>query len=213
MHNVCSVNIKKMKSYHHGNLKKELIECACNICERDGYSKLSIRSLAKESNVSQTAPYRHFKTKKDLFAAVACEGFKKLNDQISSINDSSPQKYLIKCGKTYINFGLTKANTYDLMFGTAVGNYADYPELNESANKLFSILLSSFKKLSNDDDETVAFKCITLWSMVHGLVGIIRKVNIVGDGNNNGPMPFAKQISKNLDFHLDKVITGLIETK
>ena len=46
-----------MKSYHHGNLKQELIDCACKMCERDGYTKLSIRSLAKESNVSQTAPY------------------------------------------------------------------------------------------------------------------------------------------------------------
>ena len=55
-----------MKSYHHGNLKQELIDCACKMCERDGYTKLSIRSLAKESNVSQTAPYRHFKTKEDL---------------------------------------------------------------------------------------------------------------------------------------------------
>ena len=55
-----------MKNYHHGNLKEELISCACVMCERDGYTKLSIRSLAKESNVPQTAPYRHFKTKEDL---------------------------------------------------------------------------------------------------------------------------------------------------
>ena len=108
--------------------------------------------------------------------------------------------------------GLNNANTYDLMFGTAVGNYADYPDLSESANNLFQFLLSSLRKLSDDDDEIVAFKCITLWSMVHGLVGIIRKVNIAGDGSKDGPMPFANQISKNLDFHLDKVITGLIET-
>ena len=47
------------------------------MCERDGYTKLSIRSLAKESNVSQTAPYRHFKTKEDLYAEVAIEGFNK----------------------------------------------------------------------------------------------------------------------------------------
>ena len=67
-----------MKNYHHGNLKKELIEAACFLCERDGYTKLSIRSLAKESNVSQTAPYRHFKTKECVYAAVAEEGFKKL---------------------------------------------------------------------------------------------------------------------------------------
>ncbi|MFL2708374.1 MAG: TetR family transcriptional regulator [Gammaproteobacteria bacterium TMED226] len=201
-----------MKAYHHGNLKKELIRCACKMCERDGYTKLSIRSLAKESNVSQTAPYRHFKTKEDLYAAIAKEGFEKLNKEMSSIKTKNSKNYLINCGKAYISFGLKNANTYDLMFGTAVGSYVDYPDLNESANKLFQILLSSFKKLSDDADEIVAFKCITLWSMVHGLVGIIRKVNIAGDRNSNGPMPFANQISKNLDFHLDKVITGLIET-
>ena len=202
-----------MKTYHHGNLKKELIKIACKLCERDGYTKLSIRSLAKESKVSQTAPYRHFKTKEDLYDAITKEGFDKLNKEMLSIKAKNPKNYLIDCGKSYIDFGLKNANTYDLMFGTAVGNYADYPELSESANNLFQILLSNFKKLSNDNDETVAFKCITLWSMVHGLVGIIRKVNIAGNHNRNGPMPFAGQISKNLDFHLDKVITGLVETK
>ena len=221
--NVSSVNINvlckhcqhyaiAMKTYHHGNLKKELIKCACVMCERDGYTKLSIRSLAKESKVSQTAPYRHFKTKEDLYAAIVKEGFDKLNKKMMSIKIKDSKNYLIGCGKTYIDFGLNNANTYDLMFGTAIGNYADYPDLSESANNLFQFLLSSFRKLSDDDDEIVAFKCITLWSMVHGLVGIIRKVNIAGDGSKDGPMPFANQISKNLDFHLDKVITGLIET-
>jgi hypothetical protein len=33
----------------------------------------------------------------------------------------------------------------------------------------------SFSKLANESDEVIAFKCITLWSMVHGLVGILRK--------------------------------------
>ncbi len=67
-----------MKSYHHGNLKQELIDCACRLCERDGYTKLSIRTLAKESGVSQTAPYRHFETKEALYASVAQDGFNKL---------------------------------------------------------------------------------------------------------------------------------------
>ena len=40
-----------MSSYHHGNLKQELISCASKICERDGYTKLSIRSLAKEKPI------------------------------------------------------------------------------------------------------------------------------------------------------------------
>ena len=52
--------------YHHGNLREELIRCASNLCHQYGYEKLSLRSIAKEANVSQTAPYRHFETKVSL---------------------------------------------------------------------------------------------------------------------------------------------------
>ena len=109
-----------MKSYHHGNLKQELIDCACKMCERDGYTKLSIRSLAKESNVSQTAPYRHFKTKEDLYAEIAKEGFNKLYKTISKVKSKNIEENLIFLGEEYVAFGVKNANTYDLMFGTAV---------------------------------------------------------------------------------------------
>ena len=205
-----------MKSYHHGNLKQELIDCACRLCERDGYTKLSIRSLAKESGVSQTAPYRHFKTKEVLYASVATEGFKKLSKAFHvDANKKITKKHLVEIGCKYIEFGLKNANTYDLMFGTAVGNFADYPELLESANSSYENFRSSFSKLANDSDEVIAFKCITLWSMVHGLVGILRKVQVIGDESmidpEVGPMSTANVIADNLEGHLDKVVSGLIK--
>ena len=58
-------------TYHHGNLKEELISSACKICELNGHDQMSLRSIAKEANVSQTAPYRHFKTKESLLAEVS----------------------------------------------------------------------------------------------------------------------------------------------
>ena len=114
-----------MKSYHHGNLKQELIDCACKMCERDGYTKLSIRSLAKESNVSQTAPYRHFKTKEDLYAEIAKEGFNKLYKTISKVKSKNIEENLIFLGEEYVAFGVKNANTYDLMFGTAVTDFTN----------------------------------------------------------------------------------------
>jgi len=205
-----------MKTYHHGNLKQELIDCACRLCERDGYTKLSIRSLAKESGVSQTAPYRHFKTKEVLYASVATEGFKKLSKAFYiDANKKITKKHLVEIGCKYIEFGLKNANTYDLMFGTAVGNFADYPELLESANSSYENFRSSFSRLANDSDEVIAFKCITLWSMVHGLVGILRKVQVIGDESLTnpevGPMSTANVIAGNLEDHLDKVVSGLIK--
>ena len=205
-----------MKTYHHGNLKQELIDCACRLCERDGYTKLSIRSLAKESGVSQTAPYRHFKTKEALYASVATEGFKKLSKAFSiDVTKKITKKHLVEMGCKYIEFGLKNAHTYDLMFGTAVGNFADYPELLKSANSSYENFRSSFSKLANDSDEVIAFKCITLWSMVHGLVGILRKVQVIGDealiNPELGPMSTANVIAGNLEDHLDKVISGIIK--
>jgi AcrR family transcriptional regulator len=204
-----------MKSYHHGNLKEELIACACRLCERDGYTKLSIRSLAKESGVSQTAPYRHFETKEALYASVATNGFKKLSKACYiDTKKNVSKKQLVEIGCRYIEFGLENANTYDLMFGTAVGNFADYSELLEAANKTYDNMRSSFSKLANDSDDIIAFKCLTLWSMVHGLVGIIRKVHVVGDDlkePNHGPISSARIVADNLEQHLDKVLSGLIQ--
>ena len=202
-----------MKTYHHGNLKEELIACACKLCDRDGYTKLSIRSLAKESGVSQTAPYRHFETKECVYAAVATVGFKKLNELVFF---DSPKKItkikLVANASKYIEFGLKNANTYDLMFGTAVGNFADYPDLLKSANETYDNMKDSFASLADDSEQIIAFKCITLWSMLHGLVGIIRKVNVVGDDYDDsaGPISSANMIANNLEEHLDKVISGLI---
>ena len=204
-----------MKSYHHGNLKEELIACACRLCERDGYTKLSIRSLAKESGVSQTAPYRHFETKEALYASVATNGFKKLSKACHiDTKKNVSKKQLVEIGCRYIEFGLENANTYDLMFGTAVGNFTDYPELLEAANKTYDNMRSSFSKLANDSDDIIAFKCLTLWSMVHGLVGIIRKVHVIGDDlehNIHGPMSAGRMVADNLEQHLDKVLSGLIQ--
>ena len=204
-----------MKNYHHGNLKEELISCASAMCERDGYTKLSIRSLAKESNVSQTAPYRHFKTKEDLYAAVSRHGFNKLSKAIHvDIDKKVTKKQIVDMAIKYIEFGLKNANIYDLMFGTAVGNFSPYPELLESANSSYDNFRSSFSKLANDSDEVIAFKCITLWSMVHGLVGILRKVQVIANeplmNPDDGPMPSALFIASNLEDHLDKVVSGII---
>ena len=203
-----------MKSYHHGNLKKELIICACKLCEKDGYTNLSIRSLAKESGVSQSAPYRHFSTKSDLYAAVAVQGFSELGKACHmDPSKKITKKKLVETGRKYIEFGLNSANTYDLMFGTAVGSFSNYPDLLISANATYDNFRLSFKKLANDSEEVISHKCIILWSMLHGLVGILRKVRIAGESykESEGPMAGANMIAKNLDAHLDIVLTNIIK--
>ena len=49
-------------TYHHGNLKEELISSACKICELDGHDQMSLRSIAKEANVKMLL-MGHFSTR------------------------------------------------------------------------------------------------------------------------------------------------------
>ena len=197
-----------MSSYHHGNLKKELLSCASKMCERDGYTKLSIRSLAKESNVSQTAPYRHFKTKEDLYAEVAKEGFNKLFKAISKYNSNDHERDIIDAAKAYIRFGLKNANTYDLMFGTAIKDFTKYPKLFQAANQTYRHIRSSFKDYSNNkDDLFIEESCIDIWAKIHGMVGLLRKLEVVPTKLLDMPdTPFKaiNMISKDLDKNLKK---------
>ena len=197
-----------MNSYHHGNLKKELLDCALKMCERDGYTKLSIRSLAKESNVSQTAPYRHFKTKEELYAEVAIEGFNKIHKAISNYDSNDSKRNLIDGAKAYIKFGLKHANTYDLMFGTAIKDFTKYPMLFEAANKTYLHIRSTFKEFSkNKDDLYIEESCIDIWAKIHGMVGLLRKLEVVPVKLVEMPdTPFKaiNLISKDLDSYLKK---------
>ena len=58
------------KKYHHGDLKIQLIKSGLQMVQEDGINKLSLRRLAQMCNVSEAAPYSHFKNKEELFFPV-----------------------------------------------------------------------------------------------------------------------------------------------
>ena len=163
--------------YHHGNLKEELISSACTMCEATGHDHMSLRSIAKEANVSQTAPYRHFKTKESLLAEVSKRGFEELTDKmklaISKENIKSAKDRFLEMGLAYLEFGLEKRKTYDLMHSPIIDK-VEFPELLNAAqgafDELVQVLTDLFPGISEDD---LGKKCIKFWAMMHGLVGLL----------------------------------------
>ena len=165
-------------TYHHGNLKEELISSACKICEVDGHDHMSLRSIAKEANVSQTAPYRHFKTKESLLAEVSKRGFDELTERMNEAlnkkhNALSLEDQFLEMGLAYLEFGIEKRNIYDLMHSPSIQK-ADFPELLESARGAFDVLVKILMKLHPGIDENqLSQKCMKHWAMMHGLIGIL----------------------------------------
>ena len=163
--------------YHHGNLKEELISSACIICEANGHDHMSLRSIAKEANVSQTAPYRHFETKESLLAEVSKRGFEELTDRmklaISKGNIKSANDKFLEIGLAYLEFGLEKRKTYDLMHSPVIDK-VQFPELLNAAQGAFDELVQILKELyPGISEDAVGKKCIKFWAMMHGLVGLL----------------------------------------
>ena len=67
-----------MSTYHHGNLKSALKECAITLIENKSLHHLSLRQLGSLCGVSATSVYSHYKSKEFLLAAIAEDGFVQL---------------------------------------------------------------------------------------------------------------------------------------
>src|SRR5260370_21477004 len=94
------------RPYHHGDLRRALIEAGRRLLESEGPSALSLRAVAREAGVSPAAPYHHFKDKGELLDAVAQEGWQMLDDALAKAKAASPnpRETMNNLGVAYVCF-------------------------------------------------------------------------------------------------------------
>ncbi|MCP5065373.1 MAG: helix-turn-helix transcriptional regulator, partial [bacterium] len=79
---------KRKGAYHHGNLRRALIETGLQLVDERDATALSRREVAGRLGVSTAALYRHFPSRAALLAAVAEEGFRLLGEEIRQVIDT-----------------------------------------------------------------------------------------------------------------------------
>ena len=151
-------------------LKLRLIAMARRVLERDGLEALTLRAAARAAGVSHMAPYRHFKDKDELLAAVAEEGFRELAAYMDTMAASGDPR---ASGIAYVNFALDNPALYRLMFGAGLPSPARFPELFAAGAEAFrhSLPASGTGVLDTVSGETPA-SAIARWSIVHGLASL-----------------------------------------
>ena len=166
------------KSYHHGNLKEELIKKGIELINEVGENKLSLRKLAIICGVSNSAPYTHFKSKDELLKGMSLYILNLLKLELENTRKKYKNKenLLVMLGKTYVIFFLKNPKYYyflssrkdieiDLSIKIDNNNMTALDILKEEAINKFSKL-----GISNEDIQN---KILTMWSLVAGLVAVI----------------------------------------
>ncbi|TBO28687.1 TetR/AcrR family transcriptional regulator [Aquabacterium lacunae] len=66
------------RTYHHGNLRRAIMDTALQLAEEQGDDQINLREVARRLSVSPSAPFRHFTTQRALVTALAEEATLKL---------------------------------------------------------------------------------------------------------------------------------------
>ena len=160
--------------YHHGNLRRALVDEAVQTIHRAGVDALTLRGVGAALGVSRTALYRHFADKDALLAVVAREGFVALKAALDEARTRTPdlRDQLTEMGAAYVRFALDNQAHYQVMFGRFLERCKDEPELMADASAAFQTLfvmiqdLQRAKKARQGDPlELSRF----VWAAVHGI--------------------------------------------
>jgi AcrR family transcriptional regulator len=96
--------------YHHGDLRRVLIDAALQIVAESGADAVSVREAARRAGVSPGAPFRHFPTRTALMAAVAAEAQRlfeqALQVHLSVVPDSDPLARFRAFGLAYLSWAM-----------------------------------------------------------------------------------------------------------
>ncbi|MBU1304973.1 MAG: TetR/AcrR family transcriptional regulator [Alphaproteobacteria bacterium] len=154
--------------YHHGDLRRALLDAALLILEREGETGLGLRDLARAVGVSPAAPYRHFDGRAGLLEALAVTGFQRFTRAMADVSLSQPSDPLAAMGKTYVLFALNNAALFRLMFSPQLKR-DNRPGLRMAADAAFATL----RHVSGGDAPAGRIAALAAWARVHGLAVLL----------------------------------------
>jgi AcrR family transcriptional regulator len=157
------------------DFREKLCDAALQIFAEKGVDGLTMRDVAARVGVSPMTPYRYFKDKDAMLAAVRARAFndfaKALEGAVHRGKDSIAQSNA--AGKAYEDFAFMHAEAYRLMFMVAEKDTDQRDELLQLAVERARATMSYHVKqlveegVFEGDPELIGY---VLWAAIHGLV-------------------------------------------
>ncbi len=162
----------KERPYHHGDLKRALLETAEEMLREERNWQFTLREVARRAGVSHMAPYNHFADKSALLAELAMVGFERLRAALTaprSRKARSIREEFLDLGRAYVHFGESHPALYRLMFSQDAGSNV---QLRERAVAAFGVLLELLERGQKEGalrKRPVRGQAAASWAQVHGI--------------------------------------------
>ncbi|MGJ3507105.1 TetR/AcrR family transcriptional regulator [Enemella sp. A6] len=156
-----------MGKYHHGDLRRAVLDRALEVVAESGPRALSLRAIAADLGVSHTAPRHHFGSNAGLLSAIAVEGFRMLRERLVVLREAGAP--LLDLGVAYVEFATEYPAHFAVMFEPTLTD-PDDPTLAQAADEAFGELRAGVAAMApHSGTEDAAALVIAAWSLMHGL--------------------------------------------
>jgi AcrR family transcriptional regulator len=168
------------RPYHHGDLRRALLDAAEAILDRHGVAALTLRAAAREAGVSHAAPTHHFGDLTGLLTALAASGFVRLHARLLAeleVAGSDPRSRLTALGRGYVGFARACPGLFQLMFRSERLDWSS-PELSTAGASAFALVTQDDElRAEGYSDGCQRFRSLAVamarWSLVHGLATLL----------------------------------------
>jgi AcrR family transcriptional regulator len=170
---------RRPKTYHHGDLRRTLIEAGLEVLEQGGVAALELREVARRAGVSHAAPYRHFADKGAFMAALIEVGFHRLARQIEETILSvpnQPEVRLQRLASAYVHFALANPWLMREMFsGLTIEkeSYSSVQDATKAVSKLFITIVEEGQSQGLVRAGNSGELASVIWSLLHGMSVLI----------------------------------------
>jgi len=165
----------KKRPYHHGDLKRVLIDAAARLIEHGDVAGLSLREVARSAGVSHAAPYHHFKSKDALLGSVGASGFYKLAAQFLETTKDliDPVEQLLVFSSETAAFAEKNPGLYRVMFRLLRTHEESSEEGMKAGQELLAILVRAVGAAQTSGrlpEGNATDLALRLWAAVHGVI-------------------------------------------
>jgi AcrR family transcriptional regulator len=164
---------KPAKPYHHGDLRRALLDEAVRTIQSEGVEYLTLRTVGARLGVSRSALYRHFADKQSLLATVGKEGFGKLRQALADAWEANGHGRIgfEAMAKAYVQFAVAHPSHYRVMFGGFIESAAKDDHFMAEARAAFQVLVDALVEQQKAGDirrDDPVLMARFVWALVHG---------------------------------------------
>ena len=167
-------------TYHHGDLRRALVDAAAAIIGEVGAEAFTLREAARRSGVNHRAAYRHFADKDSLLAAVAEQGFRELIDaarrEVAAAATEDPEARLLAAARAYVQFAAHHPAHFRVMFGPRLNEGGHFTAVDELVKEAYVLLEAEVRTgiaAGRFAADAGPHPMVALWAGMHGLASLV----------------------------------------